>query len=140
MTSPLLGTGIDHVELMVPDRLEAAAWYRDVLGLIATPDDEKWAKENPGGPLMISADGGRTFLALFTGTSESDGSKGGFRRVAFRASGDEFVVFVEFGRELGLKPMKVVDHETQISVYFNDPWGHALEVTTHDHQRGREAV
>jgi len=140
MTSPLHGAPIDHVELMVPDRHAAAAWYRDVLGLIATPEDERWANENPAGPLIISADGGRTSLALFEGPSGSDTSKDGIRRVAFRASGDEFVAFVEFGRALGLTPMRVIDHETQISVYFSDPYGHALEVTTHDHKRGRAAV
>lgn len=139
MTTPLHKMPIDHVELLVPDRHAAANWYRDILGLTAKPEDETWADENPGGPLMISGDGGHSSLALFQGPSENTKTDG-FRRVAFGASGDQFVAFVAFGRERGLQPMKVVDHETQISVYFNDPWGHALEVTTHDHKRGREAM
>src|SRR3954470_14087441 len=108
MTSPLKKSPIDHVELIVPDRHEAATWYRDVLGLAAKAEDVKWADENPTGPLMISGDGGDTLLALFQAPSNGDTSKNGFRRVAFGASGDEFVAFVEFGRALGLEPMKVV--------------------------------
>lgn len=50
---------IDHVELFVPDRHQAAEWYRRVLGLKVVPDDEQWA-DDPQGPLMISSDGGST--------------------------------------------------------------------------------
>jgi hypothetical protein len=66
--------------------------------------------------------------------------KGGFRRVAFVVSGTEFLVFVEYGRGLGLAPMKVQDHETTISVYFQDSYGHDLEVTTYEHERARVAL
>jgi len=64
MPSPLHGTTIDHVELIVPDRHAAAAWYENVLGLTIVPGTEDWAR-NSGGPLMISGDGGRVCLALF---------------------------------------------------------------------------
>ena len=48
---------IDHVELFVPDRYEAAKWYEQALGLEIARDYEFWAKD-PGGPLMImTADG-----------------------------------------------------------------------------------
>ena len=50
---------IDHVELFVPDRDEAAAWYRDVLGLEVVAAFAHWA-DDPAGPLMISPDGGST--------------------------------------------------------------------------------
>ena len=140
MTSPLHGIGIDHVELHVPDRVTAAAWYRDVLGLTSTREDEKRAIENPKGPLMISADGGKTSLALFEGPTESDTSKSGFRRVAFQVSGDEFLAFLKLGRELKMEPMRMIDHESQISVYFTDPYGHALELTTYDHKHVRGSL
>jgi catechol 2,3-dioxygenase-like lactoylglutathione lyase family enzyme len=42
---------IDHVELFVPDRHEAARWYERVLGLQIVPEYEPWA--TGGGPLMI---------------------------------------------------------------------------------------
>jgi catechol 2,3-dioxygenase-like lactoylglutathione lyase family enzyme len=140
MASPLHGIGIDHVELHVPERVTAAWWYRDVLGLTATPENEKWAMEHPSGPLMISADGGKTSLALFEGPSEADTSKSGFRRLAFRVSGDEFLAFLKLGRELKMEPLNVIDHESQISVYFNDPYGHALELTTYDHKHVRNSL
>jgi catechol 2,3-dioxygenase-like lactoylglutathione lyase family enzyme len=136
MPTPLRGTTIDHVELVVPDRHAAAAWYEDVLGLTIVPGTEHWARES-GGPLMISGDGGRVCLALFEGKPTDATTRGGFRRVAFRVTGAEFVAFVEYGRQLGLTPMKVQDHTTTISVYFKDPYGHDLEVTTWDVEEAR---
>ena len=53
---------IDHVELFVPERYEAARWYERTLGLQVVPECEPWAVD--GGPLMISSDGGSTKLAL----------------------------------------------------------------------------
>ena len=47
---------IDHVELFVPDRHEAAGWYQRILGLDVVPAYQDWAAD-PGGPLMISSDG-----------------------------------------------------------------------------------
>jgi len=135
MPSPLHGTTIDHVELIVPDRHAAAAWYHDVLGLTPVANMEHWSRD-PRGPLMISGDGGRVCLALFQGSPDA-APKGGFRRVAFVVSGAEFLAFVEYGRGLGLTPMKVQDHDTTISVYFEDPYGHDLEVTTYEHEMVR---
>ncbi len=86
---------------------------------------------------MISGDDGRVCLALFQGSLPDPAPKSGFRRVAFRVSGSEFLSFVEYGRNLGLTPMKVQDHDTAISVYFEDPYGHLLEVTTYEHEMAR---
>jgi catechol 2,3-dioxygenase-like lactoylglutathione lyase family enzyme len=139
MPSPLHGATIDHVELLVPDRHAAATWYHDVLGLTIVPGTEAWAHDS-GGPLMISADGGRTCFALFQGPLSQPTTRDGYRRVAFRVTGAEFIAFVEHGRQLGLTPMSVQDHEKAISVYFKDPWGHDLEVTTGDVGTARSAT
>jgi catechol 2,3-dioxygenase-like lactoylglutathione lyase family enzyme len=88
---------------------------------------------------MISADGGKTSLALFKGPT-ADTSKNGFRRLAFKVSGDEFLAFLKFGEEHGLEPLRVIDHESRISVYFSDPFGHALELTTYDHKHVRSSL
>ncbi len=61
---------IDHVELFVPDRHEAAGWYQRVLGLAVLPEYQEWATDQ-GGPLMISSDDGNTKLALFEGQPQS---------------------------------------------------------------------
>lgn len=131
---------IDHVELFVPDRREAAAWYGRILGLAVLPQYEHWA-EDPGGPLMISSDGGSTKLALFQGTPQGQRETAGFRRVAFRVDAENFVRFLARLPQLDLiddsgRPVTashVTDHGRAFSVYFCDPSGHRLELTTYDY-------
>lgn len=131
---------LDHVELFVPDRDEAAAWYARVLDCVPVPETDHWAAE-PEGPLMISPDGGRTKLALFHGQPQGGRSTAGFHRVAFRLEGPAFLRFVARMGELNLTegdmPARIVDHSTAFSVYFTDPYGHRLEVTTYDHDIAR---
>jgi catechol 2,3-dioxygenase-like lactoylglutathione lyase family enzyme len=133
---------IDHVELFVPDRNAAAAWYSEVLGLAPLPGAENWAAD-PGGPLMISPDGGRTKLALFQGEPQGNRPTAGFHRVAFRVSGADFLTFLGRAKQLDLRegrqPVRVIDHETAFSAYFTDPYGHHLEVTTYEHNVVRAA-
>lgn len=131
---------LDHVELFVPDRAEAAEWYARALGLAPVPGTEAWARD-PGGPLMLSADGGRTKLALFKGQPQGPRQTAGWHRVAFRMDGAGFLAFVRHARTLSLRerggPMRIYDHTTAFSVYFCDPYGHRLEVTTYDHAVAR---
>ena len=116
---------IDHVELFVPDRREAAKWYQRVLGLEVLPEYEHWAS-NPRGPLMISSDGGDTKLALFEGTPQGSRETAGFHRVAFRVDAASFVNFLK--RLSGMELMNhdgqrvtadsVADHSAARSIYF----------------------
>lgn len=133
---------IDHVELFVPDRSHAAAWYARVLACRPVPGTEQWAT-HPQGPLMLSPDGGRTKLALFVGEPQGSRSTAGFHRVAFRLDGQEWLAFVarlaELGLEEGASAARVVDHTGAWSVYFTDPFGHHLEVTTYDADLVRQA-
>ena len=76
-------TQIDHVEIEVPERYEAARWYRVALGFEICRDYEFWA-EVADGPLMISADDGETKLALFDGQPRRAVRPVGIRRIAFR--------------------------------------------------------
>ena len=92
---------IDHVELFVPDRYEAASWYKRVLGLEVLPDYERWAAD-PRGPLMISCDEGSTKLALFEGESQQFRPSRGFHLVAFRVEAGDFVKFLRRLTELQL--------------------------------------
>jgi catechol 2,3-dioxygenase-like lactoylglutathione lyase family enzyme len=146
---------IDHVELFVPDRYEAAAWYRRVLGLEILPDYEHWAAA-PGGPLMISSDGGTTKLALFEGQPFDQAQAGpqgsrttaGFHRVAFRVDAEGFAACLRRLAESGIanehrQPItadSAVDHGQAFSVYFQDPYGHHLEVTTYDYEATRAGL
>ena len=122
---------LDHVELFVPDRASAAAWYARVLGCEPVAGTESWASD-PDGPLMISPDGGKTKLALFTGEAPGSRPTAGFHRVAFRVSATEFLAFTAGMAGLGLKEARVVDHGGAWSVYFSDPTGYRLEVTTYE--------
>jgi catechol 2,3-dioxygenase-like lactoylglutathione lyase family enzyme len=134
---------IDHVELFVPDQHEAARWYEHVLGLQILPAFASWAAG--GGPLMISSDGGTTKLALFEGQPTACPDTAAFRRVAFRVSADGFWEFLGRLPELRLTDSRqrevtarlVVDHSQAYSIYFSDPYGHQLEVTTYDYAETR---
>ena len=131
---------IDHVELVVPDRREAASWYEAALGLKLLTEYEIWADDSHG-PLMIFDDGGTTKLALFQGETGGEAERGGWLRVAFRRNAPEFLSFIDSAADRGImseaaKPLTradIVDHGQAYSVYFRDPWRHRLEVTTYEY-------
>jgi len=131
---------IDHVELFVPERYEAARWYLETLGLEIIPEFEFWA-EDENGPLMISSDGGSTKLALLKGEPQGSRNATGYKRVAFRISGAGFMAFISrlephnILKSSGdpLTAGDVVDHEKSFSIYFVDPYGHNYEVTSYDY-------
>lgn len=133
---------IDHVELFVPDRWEAAGWYRRVLGLNIVREYEYWA-DDPKGPLMISSDNGNTKLALFDGMPQGTKETAGFHLVAFRVGAVDFVRFLSRLADLNLvnhegqhvKTTSVVDHAVAFSIYFCDPFGHRLELTTYEYEQ-----
>ncbi len=130
---------IDHVELFVPDRYEAARWYEKVLGLTILGSTEKRAAA-PFEPVMISSDGGNTRLALFERSEVRGCDGGGFDQVAFRVDGQGFVMFVDRLPRIALYNKKnerlslanVRDHGDCYSMHFCDPWGYRLEVTTYE--------
>ena len=138
---------LDHVELFVPDRHEAAAWYSRALGLEIVEECRAWA-EDPRGPLMISSDGGVTKLALFTGQPQGARETSGFHRVAFAVGARAFLAFLDRLPTLQLQDHQarpvhadaVVDHQQAYSIYFADPYGHRLEVTTYDYDAVRAAL
>lgn len=131
---------IDHVEVFVPDRRAAAEWYHRVLGLRVLPEHEHWAGD-PRGPLMISSDGGSTKIALFEGQPQGARETAGFHLVAFRVGAENFFRFLARLGELDLvdhrgqkvTPASVRDHDAAFSLYFNDPYGHRLELTTYEY-------
>jgi catechol 2,3-dioxygenase-like lactoylglutathione lyase family enzyme len=131
---------LDHVELFVPDRDAAAAWYARTLGLRVAPEFAAWAADHLQGPLMIATAHGRTMLALFTGEPQGARPTAGFYRVAFRVSRQGFEAFLAHVRENPVfdeqgeevRNLEVRQHGLAQSVYFRDPYGYRLEVTTYD--------
>jgi catechol 2,3-dioxygenase-like lactoylglutathione lyase family enzyme len=130
---------IDHVEVFVPDRYEAAKWYEKVFGLTILEDFEFWATE--GGPLMISSDGGSTKIALFEGNPPNAGGKFSAKRVAFRVDGLGYLTFLDrldtihINNDVGARLTRdaAVDHGAAWSIYFTDPYGNRYEITTYDY-------
>lgn len=133
---PIPPLTVDHVELFVPDRAEAAAWYARILGLQPCPGTERWAAD-PAGPLMLSGDGGSTKVALFHGQPQGPRRTAGWHRLAFRVDGQGFLAFLRHARAHNLRerggPLRLSDHTESFSLYFADPYGHRLEVTTYEH-------
>ncbi len=121
--------GIDHVALSVRDVEESARWYIDVLGL-ERRHEGLWN----GVPVFIGK--GTTALALFPAQrgiagKESDSASTRMLHLAFRASRAEFL-----NAQRDLKQRNIAfgfeDHEVSHSIYFRDPDGHGLEITTYE--------
>jgi catechol 2,3-dioxygenase-like lactoylglutathione lyase family enzyme len=134
---------LDHVHIRVPDRAEAAAWYAEHLGFEPVEKYEFWATGFEGGPLHISADGGRTMLALFE-ASEGHRMIPQTTGVAFSVDAQTFISFArslpgEINSPLGrpLVPSDVIDFDLCWAFNFVDPWSNQYELNSYDYDRIR---
>lgn len=121
--------GIDHVALAVRDVERSGNWYVDVLGF------ERQYQEVWGGiPTFIGK--GNTAIALFPlrdSDSKSPARSSGIRmlHLAFRANRENFLGAQQELKKRGIK-FEFQDHEISHSIYFRDPDGHELEITTYE--------
>jgi catechol 2,3-dioxygenase-like lactoylglutathione lyase family enzyme len=132
---------LDHVHIRVPDRAVAAQWYADYLGFEAVETFGFWAKGFEGGPLQISADGGKTMLALFE-ASDGHPMAPQVTGVAFSLDAESFAAFA---RSLpngingpSVQPLHindVVDLDMCWAYNFADPWGNNFELNCYDYER-----
>ena len=137
---------LDHVHIRVPDRDEAAAWYAAHLGFEPVAAYDFWASDVDGGPLQISADGGRTMLALFE-TGEGHPMVPQVTGVAFSVDAD---TFIEFTRALpgainGVagRPLiadDIIDFDMCWAFDLVDPWGNTYELNCYDYERIRHEL
>jgi catechol-2,3-dioxygenase len=122
--------GIDHVALSVSDVKRAANWYVDVLGF-----ERRYEGMWDGIPAFVGK--GTTALALFPardGDSSAANKKHariGMLHLAFRATRRDFLAAQTSLRERGIA-FEFQDHEISHSIYFEDPEGYQLEITTYD--------
>src|SRR5439155_6182560 len=121
--------GIDHVALAVRDVERSANWYIDVLGF-----ERRYEEMWNGIPTFIGK--GNTGIALFPvrdGDSKSPARSGRIRmlHLAFRANRENFLGAQQELKKCGIK-FEFQDHEISHSIYFRDPDGHQLEITTYD--------
>ena len=121
--------GIDHVAMSVRDVKRAAQWYIDVLGF-----EPRYPGQWGGVPTFIGK--GDTAIALFP-TRDPAGSTSAPRdpvrmlHLAFRADGKNFVAAQQELERRGVQ-FEFQDHEISHSIYFRDPDGHELEITTYE--------
>lgn len=134
---------LDHVHIRVPDRAEAARWYAEHLGFEPVDRYGFWANGFEGGPLQISADGGRTMLALFEATDQHPmvPQRTG---VAFSVDADSFVSFarslpcaIDSQRGERLVLSDLVDFDLCWAFDLVDPWGNRYELNCYDYDRVR---
>jgi catechol 2,3-dioxygenase-like lactoylglutathione lyase family enzyme len=120
--------GIDHVALAVRDPARSAAWYIEVLGF-----EHRLPGRWGGVPLFVGK--GTTALALFPlQTAEPKPRPRGsitMLHIAFRTSGTGFLAAQEELKQRGIA-FEFQDHEISHSIYFHDPDGHELEITTYE--------
>ena len=134
---------LDHVHIRVPDRAEAARWYAEHLGFEPVAKYEFWARGFEGGPLQISADGGRTTLALFEASEEHPmiPQRNG---VAFNVDAETFIAFAR-SLPCGIdsptgEPLVVadlIDFDLCWAFDLADPWGNVYELNCYEYDHIR---
>jgi catechol 2,3-dioxygenase-like lactoylglutathione lyase family enzyme len=119
--------GIDHVAMGVRDVERSAKWYAEVLGFERLHEGV-WG----GVPTFVAK--GNTGIALFPTSQETKPSGHRATRMlhlAFRADRENFLAAQRELEKRGIK-FEFQDHEISHSIYFHDPDGHQLEITTYE--------
>jgi len=121
--------GLDHVALAVRDVEHSANWYVDVLGF-----ERRYQGMWNGVPAFVAR--GKTALALFPGGNDSASPSQrretrGMLHLALRADRGNFAAAQRGLLSRGI-PFHFQDHEISLSIYFRDPDGIELEITTYE--------
>ena len=121
--------GIDHVALGVRDIERSVKWYTEVLGFERLHED-KWH----GVPTFIGK--GNTGIALFLANPDAKPTSSSHRELlmlhlAFRTTKGNFLAAQRELEKRGIE-FEFQDHEISQSIYFRDPDGHNLEITTYE--------
>jgi catechol-2,3-dioxygenase len=118
---------LDHVSLNVSDRPRSIAWYRDVLGL-----EQRGSARRDDWPVFVGDFG--ACVALFQAQVASPDrapESTGLRHVAFMVGREDLAAAQERLRERGVE-FRFEDHGNAHSVYFSDPDGNVIELTTYE--------
>jgi catechol 2,3-dioxygenase-like lactoylglutathione lyase family enzyme len=121
--------GLDHVALGVRDVERSADWYVEVLGF-----ERRYQGMWNGVPVFVARD--KTAIALFPAqTTQANQSRSrsreGILHLAMRADRKNFVAAQRDLTSRGIS-FHFTDHEISHSIYFRDPDGIELEITTYD--------
>ncbi len=120
--------GIDHIALAVRDVERSVLWYQEVLGL-----ERRFESVWGNYPAVVGV--GTTSLALFPVKSADPAPPPGrdviaMRHFAFRVDRANFDAATTALKERGLT-IEFQDHGAAHSIYFVDPDGHRIEITTY---------
>ena len=121
---PNFSGAIDHIHVYVPSRRAAADWYRDTLGFFVVEKFAFWATDE-GGPLTVSDANDKIHLALFRSKQSKPVS------LALGANRKEFMAWKTHLSALNIT-CREADHKLSHSIYFADPFGNQLEITTYE--------
>jgi len=119
---------LDHVALSVRDIERSAQWYADALGF-------KRQHEGMWNGVPIFMGNGDAAIALFPACEEI-GSPSHARpavrtlHFAFRADRENFLRAQDELKKRAI-PFDFQNHEISHSIYFRDPDGHQIEITTY---------
>ncbi len=120
--------GLDHIALAVRDVQRSAKWYVDVLGF-----ERRYPGMWEGVPVFVGKE--RTAIALFPlgsdRTSTQPRAPGAMLHFALRADRKNFLATQRDLTSRGIA-FHFQDHEISHSIYFRDPDGHEVEVTTYE--------
>jgi catechol 2,3-dioxygenase-like lactoylglutathione lyase family enzyme len=117
---------IDHVALRCASPEATKAWYVNMLGF-----EHVFQDQQSGSPIFLRL--GSTYLTLFPEKeNEPPSASGRAWHLAFRAA--TYPDFQSAQSELQAKGVsfQFQDHEISHSIYFFDPDGFLLEITTYD--------
>jgi catechol 2,3-dioxygenase-like lactoylglutathione lyase family enzyme len=128
--------GIDHVAVGVRDIERSAKWYIEVLGF-----ERLYEGAWHGVPTFVGT--GNTGIALFPASPDAKLIPSTHRDVrllhlAFRADRQNFLAAQQELKKRGIK-FEFQDHEISHSIYFSDPDGHQLEITTYELEAVRDS-
>ena len=121
--------GLDHVALGVQDVERSADWYVEVLGF-----ERRYQGMWNGIPVFIGK--GKTAIALFPARNQSKNPStsrptAGMLHLALRANRHNFLAAQRELEKRGIE-FQFQDHEISHSIYFQDPDGIKLEITTYE--------
>ena len=121
--------GLDHIALSVRDVNASVKWYADILGF-----EPRYEGVWNNVPAFIGK--GETALALFPAKPNARSTSPSRDQIALlhfalRADRKNFLAAQDELKRRGIA-FEFSDHEISHSIYFRDPDGHQLEITTYE--------